>query len=172
MLPRRFPLAVTILVLGSCATPAPEAPPAPAPIVRPPPPPAPAPLPVSSDWRDWPVTPGDWTYTPTATGSAALFGMGRAASQLTLTCDRARGQIVLAKFGGAGPITVRTSSTLRTLPLAARGDGYGVASLPANDPLLDAMGFSRGRFVVQQAGVPTLVVPAWAEVLRVAEDCR
>jgi hypothetical protein len=34
------------------------------------------------------------------------------------------------------------------------------------------MGFSRGRFLVQGNGLPTLVVPAYAEVLRVTEDCR
>ncbi len=62
----------------------------------------------------------------------------------------------------------------RVLSVAADGDPpHGVsASLPANDPLLDAIGFSRGRFVVEQAGTPPLVLPAWAEVERVVEDCR
>ena len=42
----------------------------------------------------------------------------------------------------------------------------------SNDELLDAMAFSRGRFVIEQAGAPTLVVPAYPEVGRVIEDCR
>ena len=49
---------------------------------------------------------------------------------------------------------------------------YVAAALAPSDALLDAMGFSRGRFVVEQADTPTLVVPAWAEVERVTEDCR
>lgn len=172
MLTRRLPVAVLIVTLGSCATPAPQAPPPPAPVARPVVPPPPAPVPASSDWRDWALTPGNWSYAPTSTGSAALFGMGRAASRLTLTCERGSGRIRLAVLAQPGSVTVRTSSTVRTLPLTPRGDGYGEAVLPASDPLLDAMGFSRGRFVIQQEGAPPLVVPAWAEILRVAEDCR
>jgi len=45
-------------------------------------------------------------------------------------------------------------------------------SLAARDPLLDAMAFSRGRFAVETAGLPTLYVPSWTEVSRVIEDCR
>ena len=68
-------------------------------------------------------------------------------------------------------MTVRTSSTARSLSAGAGTDGAS-ASLPASDPLVDAMGYSRGRFIVETAPLPPLVVPAWAEVLRVAEDCR
>lgn len=60
-------------------------------------------------------------------------------------------------------MTIRTTSTARTVPGTA---------LPANDPLIDAMGFSRGRFIVETPGATPLVIPAWAEVQRVAEDCR
>ncbi len=49
----------------------------------------------------------------------------------------------------------------------------------SNDPLLDALAFSRGRIgviVLQSAGSPVqsvqLVVPAWPEIARVVEDCR
>jgi hypothetical protein len=45
-------------------------------------------------------------------------------------------------------------------------------SLSPRDALLDAMAFSRGRFIVEQPGQPSLVVPAWAEFGRVVEDCR
>jgi hypothetical protein len=60
---------------------------------------------------------------------------------------------------------------VRTLPVTATTAGPA-ADLGARDALVDAMGYSRGRFVVQGGGMPTLVVPAWAEILRVAEDCR
>ena len=48
----------------------------------------------------------------------------------------------------------------------------GAAGLPARDPLLDAMAFSKGRFAVEVAGLPTLYLPSWIEVSRVIEDCR
>jgi hypothetical protein len=34
------------------------------------------------------------------------------------------------------------------------------------------MAFSRGRFAIETAGLPTLYVPSWPEVSRVVEDCR
>ena len=46
------------------------------------------------------------------------------------------------------------------------------ARVPARDPLLDAMAFSKGRFAVEVAGLPTLYVPSYPEVTRVVEDCR
>ncbi len=68
-------------------------------------------------------------------------------------------------------VTIRTTSTQRSLAVQPMAGGVGVA-LPASDKLLDAIGFSRGRFVVEGAGIGRLVLPAWAEVLRVTEDCR
>ena len=44
--------------------------------------------------------------------------------------------------------------------------------MPARDPLLDAMAFSKGRFALEVAGLPTLYVPSYPEVTRVIEDCR
>jgi hypothetical protein len=72
------------------------------------------------------------------------------------------------------PMTIRTSTLLRTLPGAPTGGTppYIAVALTPRDGLLDAIGFSRGRFVIEQAGYPTLVVPAWAEIERVTEDCR
>lgn len=52
------------------------------------------------------------------------------------------------------------------------GTPYITIELPVRDAALDAMGYSRGRFIVEGGALPTLVVPAWAEILRVAEDCR
>lgn len=163
----------SLAVLAACVAPSAPAPkPAPpAPVPAPAPAPAPPP-PASSDWRDWPLTPGGWSYREDARGSVALFGGSGADPAFTLRCDRARRQLHLTRRGaGAGTMTVRTSSTARSLAVGAATDGATVA-LPANDPLIDAMGYSRGRFIVETAPLPPLVVPAWAEVLRVAEDCR
>jgi hypothetical protein len=163
----------SLAVLAGCV--APSAPPAPqpaAPVPVPAPAPAPPPPPAaSSDWRDWPLSPGSWSYRQDVRGSVAVFGrQGDAA--FTLRCDRARRQLHLDRRGAAaGTMTVRTSSTARSLAAQGTTDGIS-ASLPASDPLIDAMGYSRGRFIVETAPLPSLVVPAWAEVLRVAEDCR
>ncbi|CAN5333256.1 hypothetical protein BH09PSE4_BH09PSE4_07490 [soil metagenome] len=171
---RAFPALLILLAAGSCA-PAPKPappPPRPAPI----PTPTPTPAPLSADWRDWPVTPGDWVYRQDARGSIALFGQRGLDADLSLRCDRTTRQVYLSRKGAAttAPFVVRTSSLMRSLPASPVGESaaYLATALSPSDPLLDAMGYSRGHFVLQQEGRPTLVVPAWAEILRVTEDCR
>ena len=46
------------------------------------------------------------------------------------------------------------------------------ARVPARDPLLDAMAFSKARFAVEVPGSPALYVPSYPEVTKVIEDCR
>lgn len=171
---RSLIVAVSLLALAGCVAPsAPEPQPAPMP-TKAPPPPAPVP-PTSSDWRDWPLTPGDWRYATDAQGSTARFGQAGGAAELLLRCDRATRRVTLARreaAGAAPSLTIRTSSTAREIPVQPVGEGQVAATLAGTDPLLDAMGFSRGRFVIQQQGGSTLVIPAWPETLRVAEDCR
>jgi hypothetical protein len=155
-----------LAALGGCAAPT-RAPPAPAALPQPlPPPPVPPsplpPPPQAEDWRDIALTPGDWSYSGDAAGSEARFGD----AALGLRCDRARRQIVIARAGAAAgaEIFVRTSFGSRRLAAGA--------ALAASDFLLDQMAFSRGRFTVEAAGLPMLVVPAWPEAARVIEDCR
>jgi hypothetical protein len=168
-------IAIAVLPLAGCVAPS-APPPSPAPPVAvptPAPTPAPAPPPRAADWRDWPVAPGTWSWRAEAQGSVASFGYPGQSPELTLRCERARGRILLERRGQpAGPsLTVRTTSLLRTLAVAATPSGAS-ADLGARDTLIDAMGYSRGRFVVEGGGLPVLVVPAWPEILRVAEDCR
>lgn len=169
---RRFTAAL-LIALGSCtSTPAPR--PVPAPVALPPAVPRPAPA-LGEDWRDWPLTPGTWSYGLEPGGSVASFGRAGVEPELILRCERGAGRVrMLLRRNAPSAITVRTSSTLRTLAtvIAQAAPLQIVADLSAADSLLDAMGFSRGRFIVEQAGYPPLVVPAWAEVLRVTEDCR
>lgn len=147
------------LLAGCAAKPAP-APPAAAPAAPPAPQalvpeimPAPA-----EDWPQRPLTPGDWSYSGDAAGSEARFaGFG-------LRCDAARRRILLSREGAQGTIRVRTS-------YGERAFSSGEA-LPAADPLLDEMAFSRGRFAVEAEAAPMLVIPAWPEPARVIEDCR
>ena len=161
----------SLAVLAGCVAPSapPPRPAPPAPVPAPAPAPAPAPPPAaSSDWRDWPLTPGTWSYRQDAQGSQALHAGSDGAWATVLRCDRRTRQFLIAPGGvTTGTLTIRTSSTARTLPIEG-----GRAALPANDPLIDAMGYSRGRFIIEIPGAAPRVLPAWAEVLRVAEDCR
>lgn len=176
---RRLASLIVLLAAASCVS-APAPKPAPRPTTRyVPPAPAMAPAPASADWRDWPVTPGDWVYRRDGRGSIALFGAVGDDALLTLRCDRERGVLYLSRSGSdAAPIVIRTTTLARTLPVQPTGaapapvPSYVAVALAPRDGVLDAMAFSRGRFIVEQAGAPTLVVPAWAEVPRVIEDCR
>ncbi|TGX54957.1 hypothetical protein E5A73_05820 [Sphingomonas gei] len=167
-------LSIATLVAG-CVAPS-QPPPRPAPPVAvpaPAPTPAPAPPPRSADWRDWPPTPGNWSWRPEGQGSVATFGLPGQAPELTLRCDRSRSRILLSRRGqlSAPTLIVRTTSQARTLAVTAATTGAS-AELGVRDALVDAMGYSRGRFVIEGGGMPILVAPAWAEILRVAEDCR
>lgn len=162
---------LALLALAGCTTtprivPAPP----PRPVAAPP-----APAPLAADWRDWPMAAGTWRYAPDARGSVATFGQAGGDAVAVLRCDRSGGRVFLSVAGGApGTLTVRTTSTTRALPVGATGGTppYLAATLTPADPLLDAIAFSRGRFVLSLAGARPLVLPAWAEVGRVIEDCR
>lgn len=117
------------------------------------------------------MSPGRWIYQRgRGPGSRALFGLANA-PLLTVACEPGR-QISITRSGGAaGTLTIRTSSTARTLP--GTGSPAGLrAQLPAGDPLLDAIAFSRGRFAVETPAASALVIPNWPELARVVEDCR
>ena len=178
MNPNRLLLIATALaLLSACA--APRKPPPP--VAAPPPRPAPAPIaapPPPANWRDVPITQGEWTYSSDAHGTLASFAPVGATALLGLRCDRAGGRINLARAGqatGPVPLTVTTTSLARTYSAAPSLDAaQPLVSMPLSprDPILDAIAFSRGRFMVEVAGLPTLYVPAWPEVARVIEDCR
>ncbi|HYD11256.1 MAG TPA: hypothetical protein VEC11_00245 [Allosphingosinicella sp.] len=164
--------ALAILALGACvprsAQPAPTPTPAPRPVPLPPPPPPPAPPP--ADWTTGPLSPGDWTYSPLPDAALASFRSDRAT--FTIRCQQDR-TIWLALSGAqADALTIRTSYGVRRLPATRVDLNEMLAAVPVNDPLLEQMAFSRGRFLVTVEGGPSLVVPAWPEVGRVIEDCR
>ena len=159
-------------MLASCA-PRP-APPAPTPPPRPAPSPsAPPPLPAPPvDWRDAPLSPGDWTYRggPDDPQPSATFQSQQLA--FVLRCERNR-EIMIGVSGAQAPaFTIRTTYGERRLPATpVRFEGV-LASLAPSDSLFDQMAFSRGRFLVQPDGGPALILPAWPEIARVVEDCR
>lgn len=144
--------------------------PAPAPTQATPPPVASAPL----EWQDRPATPGNWTYRPEGSGSVALFGSGTGAL-LTIRCDAAGRHISIARTGaGQGAMIVRTSYGAMSWPATVHQGALPstVAVRGPNDMALDQLAYSRGHFAVEVPGLPPLIVPAWAEVSRVIEDCR
>lgn len=161
---------LVLLAVTSCVAPPASRPVAPPPRIAPPRP-APTIAALPADWRDWPLTPGNWRYRAVAGGSIATFGPG-ASGLAAVQCVAARRTVSLIRYAASGgPTLVRTSDLQRQLTFAADG-GSVSASLPATDPLLDAIAFSRGRWTIEQPGRPPLVLPAYAEVARVVEDCR
>lgn len=168
---------VPLLALAACVPP-PAPTPAPTPAPRPAPAPLPAPAPVvqapppAAGWQDMPITPGDWTYA----AGTAQFGQPGYQPLLTLRCDLATRTVEIARYAAvaAQPLIVRAEAMERSIgaALTAEASPRLVARVPARDPLLDAMAFSKGRFAVEVGGLPTLYVPPYPEVTRVIEDCR
>lgn len=167
-------LLIASLALGACAEQRmiPESA-APRPTPSPPPRPATVPAPpASATWADLPATPGDWRWSMEGGQSVARFANGR----LALRCDPASRSVLIERNEAGAPmagttLTIRTQTLTRAFA-ATREAGMLSVSLPARDPLLDAMAFSRGRFAVEAPGVPVLLIPSWTEVSRVIEDCR
>src|SRR5688500_6994662 len=165
-----------LAVLSACAAPRKPPPPVAAPAPRPaplPPPPPPPP----ADWRDAPVSPGTWMYRLDPTAPVAEFGATPGQALLSLRCERAAGLIHLRRAGAAAgpvPLMITTTSARRSFTVAPEpGEPTALTlAIPARDSILDAMAFSRGRFMIEVPGLPTLYLPAWPEVARVVEDCR
>ena len=117
---------------------------------------------------------GVWTYRATSDGSEAMFSVANA-PQVVLHCTRATRRVSVAKAATAAAplLSVWTSSGTRSLPAGfTPATNRLTAIVPAFDPVLDAIAFSRGRVGFVVAGTPALVVPDFAEIDRVVEDCR
>lgn len=167
--------ALLALLVAACAA-VPKPLPQPVPVPVPAPKPRPAPVPAPADWRDAGQTPGNWRWLVSSGNSSASFGLS-GAPVATLICDQSSRTVVLARAGtaaGATPMTVRTTFGLRPLTSdpAASKPGWIAARLTARDTLLDQIAFSRGRFTLEVAGLPTLYLPSAPELSRVIEDCR
>jgi len=173
-LPFRFRLALLALLALPACVPAPQ--PTPAPVHSALATPAVAPsAPAPANWMDAAPTPGDWTWRNAAGASTASFRGPAGQVLAALRCDRAVRTVEVLRAGRTAEpgMTIRSEAASRTLAAAASADGaWTVARLPAADRLLDAVAFSRGRFAVEAAGLPTLYLPAYPELTRVVEDCR
>ena len=109
--------------------------------------------------RTVPLSSGQWSYSASATGSEARFG-----AMFSIRCDRSVRLVTLRRTDvAASALTIGTDLSLRTLP----ADGV----MATTDRVLDAIAFSRGRFIVDGGG-SRLVLPASPEAARSIEDCR
>jgi hypothetical protein len=118
---------------------------------------------------------GNWNYASQPGGSEATFVTASNQAQLAITCARGTRRVTISKPAtGAAPfILVWTSALMRNLPSSYNPATARLsATVSAFDPVLDAMAFSRGRIGFSALNQAALVVPAWAEVGRVVEDCR
>ncbi len=164
----RYGIAIPLILLAASCTaiPTPEAPPpAPQPAAAPPPPAAPSP---AIPWDQRALDSGAWRYD--AGSRTASFVQTAGANPLvTLVCSGS-GIRLSAGLGSAGQpldVALRTSAGTDRL----RFDGAGT-TLPARDPRLDRIAFSRGRFALEASNGSTLTLPVQSEIGRVIEDCR
>ena len=128
-----------------------------------------------TDWRTSSLIPGGWAYRETVTGSEAVFTDARVTRRLVVKCSRATRRVSLsvANPTPASVLVVSTTEIERSLPASFDAQGFQiVAEVGAQDPVLDAIAFSRGRFAITVPGGAALVVPAWPEIARSIEDCR
>ena len=122
-----------------------------------------------------PVTSGSWGYRPVAGGSEAIFVDATGTARMAVACGRVTRLVTLSRISGApaSSLSFWTSSATRNLGATFdQRSGRVIAQVSANDPLLDALAFSRGRFALSMPGFPALVLPAGPELAHVFEDCR
>jgi hypothetical protein len=181
--PHRFGALVTVLALAGCSEAADHAPPprpSPPPVIRPVAQTPPAEMPqLSANWEDWPYTPGNWSYLQSGPLTSAAYGAAGSAPLFVVQCNRSAMRISFLRLGNfpegdTGRMTIRATTGLQTYAVANQTTEppyIAVATAPS-DPHLDAMAFSRGRFVVSVKGTRDLVIPSWQELTRVIEDCR
>jgi hypothetical protein len=179
----RIGAAVVVGLLAGCAA-VPPPQPAPAPLPRPAPAPTPTPTPApvsTASWEEAPVAQGDWHYERIGDAGTARFTLVDGLmprNAVTLTCDRPRQQIILSVRGTGGNASVVIRTTFGAVAwngsarTATGGDSWIDMPRPAGDQGFDWMGFSRGRIAIEAPGQARLVIPAWAEIGRVVEDCR
>ena len=135
------------------------------------------------DWRDVQMPAGRWNWAARDGGSAAQFASDGQAALAIVQCDRPAGVITVAlpadsrSVPGATPRAASITTSTSTAAFVAEprlidGQAMLAITLPVSDHMLDAMAFSRGRFRVAITGIAPVILPSWAEVGRVVEDCR
>ena len=134
-----------------------------------------APVAGAVNFETFPQQPGVWSYRSFPQVSEASFMDTSGTMRLSVRCARPTRQIVISRHNPAPAPTmfIWTSSQQRSLPAAFETNPTRVSAvLAANDSLLDAIAFSRGRIALSIPGALPLVVAPAPEAARVFEDCR
>jgi hypothetical protein len=117
---------------------------------------------------------GNWSYRLITGGSEADFIDNGGHVRLMVRCNRTIKVVSFIRTGlaaAAPSLVITTTYGARNLA-ASFATGNLTAAVAANDPLLDDIAFTRGKWAIANSGVGALVVPSWAEAPRVFEDCR
>lgn len=132
-----------------------------------------------ADWRDAPATAGTWrSIKQGSMPASALYETSAGDTLVEIRCDDRRVAIRRAGTGTeALPMTFRTVQADGSLGADTRTAQpvrplMYEADVPAVDPMLDRMSFSRGRFTLEVPGLPTLYLPSEPEMTRVFQECR
>ncbi|WP_295489753.1 hypothetical protein [Sphingorhabdus sp. EL138] len=175
----RYITLFALLGLAACVAPPP--PPATKIVSAPPLLASPPPQPLTGDWNDWPFTPGNWTYRRDGRNSIAQFGAPGRNATVNFRCDAQNRRVTLSREASpreasapSARMVIHTSSMTKTV-VATPSDAhpfYLGADIAATAPILDAMAFSRGRVLVDVEGQQPVILPTWAEIARIVEDCR
>jgi hypothetical protein len=118
---------------------------------------------------------GNWTYATGAGGSEATFVDAASKPQLWIRCARATRRVTISKAATAAAPSLNIWTSSQAKSAASSFDavtGRLTTDFANYDPLLDAIASSRGRVGFSAGSQPPLVVPPWAEIARVIEDCR
>lgn len=128
-------------------------------------------MPQPTDWRDMPLTPGAWVWSMSGGASQAQYGVG-GNTRIIMACRGGQVRLTMPGLAAGGGVVMITTAT-QTRQASAESDPSGAAlTLNAGDRLLDAIALTRGRWMVEVATHPALLLPADASASRVVEDCR
>ena len=129
----------------------------------------------AADYSNSPLLPGSWSYVAVPGGSIARFTEATGAVRVSFGCNRTSRGVTIARTSAApaASLSFWTSTASRSQPaLFEQSAQRVVATFNAQDTMLDAIVFSRGRFAVSMPGAPALVIPTGPEASRIVEDCR
>jgi hypothetical protein len=131
--------------------------------------------PAAADYSNSPLLPGSWSYVAVPGGSIARFTDATGTIRVSFGCNRTSRGVTIARTSAApaASLSFWTSTSSRNQPAMFEQPAQRVvATFNAQDTMLDAIVFSRGRFAVSMPGAPALVIPTGPEASRIVEDCR
>ena len=135
-----------------------------------------SPAPAVADYSNSPLLPGSWSYlTVPGGGSNARFTDSTGTIRISIGCNRTSRGVTIARTSTApaASLSIWTSTSSRNQPaLFEQAAQRVIATFNAQDTMLDAIVFSRGRFAVSMPGAPAFVIPTGPEAARIVEDCR